>query len=153
MKEALKLAHIAYKEEEVPVGAVAVYKDKIIAKGYNQVELLSDATAHAEILTITAAMNYLKSKWLYKSTVYVTIEPCVMCAGALMLSRIQRLVFGAFDSKAGAFGSKLDINSLKLNHNIKVKTGILEEECAGILTDFFRNKRKQKSRKADSLLV
>ena len=106
MREALKLAMIAAGKEEVPVGAVVVHNEMVIGKGYNQVEGLCDATAHAEIIAITAASAYLKSKWLTNCTLYVTIEPCCMCAGALVLSRIEKVVFGASDIKTGAFGSR-----------------------------------------------
>ena len=141
MKEALKLALLAYQKDEIPVGAVIVHENKIIAKGYNQVESLVDPTAHAEILAITSAATYLKSKWLHNCTLYVTIEPCSMCAGALVLSRIKEVVFAAKDSKTGAFGSKIDINRLKLNHKIKVKKGILQQECSGLMKEFFKKKR------------
>ena len=144
MQEALKLALQASSRDEVPVGAVVEYENKIIGKGYNQVEMLKDPTAHAEMIAITSATSYLKSKWLNKCTLYVTIEPCSMCAGALVLARIGRVVFGASDSKAGAFGSKLDINQLKLNHKINVKKGILENDCSQIMKEFFRKKRLEK---------
>ena len=144
MREALKLARAAFDEDEVPVGAVVVYNGKIIAKGRNQVEKLSDPTAHAEMIAITSAANYIKSKWLSKCTMYVTVEPCSMCAGALVLSRIGKVVFGAQDPKTGAFGSKLNINNFSLNHKVKVTKGVLEKECSQILSSFFRNKRVQK---------
>jgi len=143
MREALKLARIARDKDEVPIGAVVVYGNKIIAKGYNQVEELCDPTAHAEMIAITSATSFLKSKWLKDCTLYVTIEPCVMCASALILSRIKEVVWGADDVKAGAFGSKIDVNKLKLNHQIKVKKGILSEECSQIIRDFFKQKRAQ----------
>jgi len=146
MQEALKLAKLAYEGQEVPVGAVITHNDRIIAKGYNQVELLSDPTAHAEILAITAACGYLKSKWLKSCILYVTVEPCSMCAGALVLSRIEKVIFGTSDPKTGAFGSKTDINTLGLNHKIKVKRGVLENECSQLIKEFFKNKRKQKDR-------
>lgn len=141
MREALKQATIAFEKDEVPIGALITYKDKIIARSYNQVELLKDATAHAEMLVITMAADYLKSKWLSDCTLYVTIEPCLMCAGALILSRIKEVVFGTSDPKAGAFGSKLDINNLNLNHKIKVRKNILDKECAQLIKDFFKQKR------------
>ncbi len=144
MQKALRQAERAASEDEVPVGAVIIHKDRVIAQSYNQVEKLSDSTAHAEMIAITQASSYLKSKWLKNCTLYVTIEPCAMCAGALVLSRIDKVIFGAFDPKTGAFGSKININRLKLNHNLKVKSGILEKECAGILQDFFRGKRKRR---------
>ncbi|MCF7908549.1 MAG: tRNA adenosine(34) deaminase TadA [Candidatus Omnitrophica bacterium] len=144
MYEALKQAHYAFDEDEVPVGAVIVCNDRIIARSYNQVEKLKDPTAHAEMIAITQAASFLKSKWLKKCSLYVTIEPCSMCAGALVLSRIDKVVFGAKDPKTGAFGSKLDVNALSLNHKLKVKNGILENECAMILQDFFKIKRETK---------
>ncbi len=144
MQEALKEAVEALKKDEVPVGAVIVYKNKIIARGHNQVELLKDPTAHAEILAITAATNYLNTKWLNEAALYVTIEPCSMCAGALVLARIKNLYFGAKDPKAGACGSVVNIiNNKRLNHRIKVIKGILEEECGAILKEFFRKKRSK----------
>ncbi|MCF7873007.1 MAG: tRNA adenosine(34) deaminase TadA [Candidatus Omnitrophica bacterium] len=142
MQQALKQAEYAKDEDEVPIGAVIVYNGKIIAKSYNQVERLKDPTAHAEILAITQAANYLKSKWLKKCRLYVTIEPCSMCAGALILARIDKVIFGADDPKVGAFGSKVDINNLGLNHKLKLKKGILGKECSDILKDFFKKKRE-----------
>ena len=143
MGKALQQAELAYREDEVPVGAIIVYQDKIIAKAHNQVECLNDPTAHAEMIAITQAASYLKSKWLKGCKLYVTIEPCLMCAGALILSRIDKVFFGADDPKTGAFGSKIDINSLGLNHKIKIKRKVLEEECAYILQMFFKQKRKK----------
>lgn len=141
MQKAIRQAKYAFSEDEVPVGAVIVYEDKIIAKSYNQIEKLKDPTAHAEILAITQAAAYLKSKWLKGCALYVTIEPCSMCAGALILSRIERVVFGASDPKTGALGSKVNINTLRLNHKLKVNKGVLGQECSQILKDFFRIKR------------
>ncbi|MCD6583706.1 MAG: tRNA adenosine(34) deaminase TadA [Candidatus Omnitrophica bacterium] len=143
MREALKQAKIGYDNGEVPIGAVIVYQNKIIAKSHNQVELLKDPTAHAEILAITQATSYLRCKWLKECTLYVTVEPCLMCAAALVFSRIGRVIFGAYDSKGGGVISKVDINRLKLNYKIKFKGGILEEECAKIVKDFFREKRQR----------
>ena len=143
MSEALKEAQKAFDEDEVPVGAVVVHEGKIIARGYNQIERLKDPTAHAEMLSLTSATNYLKTKWLNGASMYVTIEPCSMCAGALVLSRIKHLYFGAKDPKTGACGSVVNIvNHKKLNHRIKVKGGILREECAALLKEFFKKKRK-----------
>jgi len=142
MREALKEAQKALEEDEVPVGAVIVYKGKIIARGHNQVERLKDPTAHAEMLALTSACNFLKTKWLNGASLYVTIEPCSMCAGALVLARIKNLYFGAKDPKTGACGSVVNIvNHKKLNHHIKVKGGILEKECSFLLKDFFKKKR------------
>jgi len=143
MGKALQQAEIAYAEDEVPVGAVIVYKDRVIAKAHNQIECLTDPTAHAEMIAITQAASYLKSKWLKGCKLYVTIEPCSMCAGALVLSRIERVIFGAADPKTGAFGSKIDINTLKLNHKVKVKGKVLEKDCTRILQRFFKEKRKK----------
>ena len=144
MQEALKEAKKALEEDEVPVGAVIVYKGKIIARGHNQVERLKDPTAHAEMLALTSACNFLKTKWLNGASVYVTIEPCSMCAGALVLARIKNLYFGAKDPKTGACGSVVNIvNHRKLNHRIKVEEGILEKECSSLLKEFFKKKRKK----------
>ncbi|MBI5873170.1 MAG: tRNA adenosine(34) deaminase TadA [Candidatus Omnitrophica bacterium] len=142
MKKALEEADKASSSEDVPVGAVIVHKNKIIARSCNQVELLGDPTAHAEMLAITQAANFLKSKWLTDCVLYVTIEPCSMCAGALVLSRLSRVVYGASDPKTGAGGSVLNIlHNKKLNHRIKVNGGVLKEDCAAIIKDFFRKQR------------
>ena len=142
MSEAIKEARRAFDEDEVPVGAVVVYQKRIIARGYNQIERLQDPTAHAEMLALTSATNYLGTKWLNEASLYVTIEPCSMCAGALVLSRIKNLYFGAEDPKTGACGSITNIvNHKKLNHKIKVKKGILEAECSSLLKEFFKKKR------------
>lgn len=147
MRQALEQAEYAKFEGEVPVGAVIVYQDKVIAKSYNQVEKLKDPTAHAEMLAITQATAYLNSKWLLNCSLYVTIEPCSMCAGALILARVKRVIFGAKDPKTGAFGSKFNINALGLNHKLQVKSGILEKESAVALKDFFQEKRKTKQQR------
>jgi len=146
MSEAIKEAMKAFEEDEVPVGCVIVYQRKIIARAHNQVERLRDPTAHAEMLALTSATSYLNSKWLNECSVYVTIEPCSMCAGALVLARIKNIIFGASDSKAGACGSVLNIaNHKRLNHRIKVKSGVLEQECSSLLKEFFKNKRIQRN--------
>lgn len=146
MREALKEAHLALKKKEVPVGAVVVYENKIIGRGHNQVESLKDATAHAEILAITAASNFFDSWRLEGVTLYVTLEPCVMCAGAIVLSRIERLIFGTFDPKQGACGTLYNIPSdERLNHQVEVVSEILKEECSKILIDFFQKLRTQKA--------
>ena len=142
--EALKEAKKAFQEDEVPVGAVIVYKNRIIARGYNQVERLKDPTAHAEMIALTSAANYLGTKWLNGSTLYVTIEPCSMCAGALVLARIKKICFGAKDPKTGACGSVINIvNNKKLNHRIEVNGGLLEKDCGQLLKEFFKKKRKK----------
>jgi tRNA(adenine34) deaminase len=145
MKEAIRQAQTAAGEDEVPVGAVIVHKRKIIAKAHNQIETLKDPTAHAEMIAITQATNYLSSKWLQECTLYVTIEPCSMCAGALVLARIARVCFGAGEPKTGACGSVINIADHKsLNHRIEVKGGILAEECSSLVSEFFQKKRKAK---------
>ncbi|MCM8797661.1 MAG: tRNA adenosine(34) deaminase TadA [Candidatus Omnitrophica bacterium] len=145
MREALKEAEKAAEEDEVPVGCIVVHKRKIIASGHNQVERLRDPTAHAEMLALTSAANYLGTKWLNDASVYVTIEPCSMCAGAMVLARIKNLYFGALDPKTGACGSVLNIiNNRKLNHRVKAIGGILEKECSSFLREFFKSKRLPK---------
>ncbi|MGE0267518.1 MAG: tRNA adenosine(34) deaminase TadA [Candidatus Omnitrophota bacterium] len=142
MRQAIGQAKQAYERDEVPVGAVIVFENQIIAKAYNQVETLKDPTAHAEMIAVTQAVNTLKTKWLNKCTMYVTLEPCAMCAGALVLSRISTLVIAAEDPKTGACGSVMDIvRHNDLNHRIEVRPGILREESSALLKDFFRKKR------------
>jgi len=142
MSEALKEAQQAYSEDEVPVGAVIVHENRIIARGRNQIEHLKDPTAHAEMIALTSAANYLGTKWLNEVSLYVTIEPCSMCAGAMVLARIKNLYFGACDPKTGACGSIVNIvNHKKLNHRIKIVRGILGAECSALLKDFFSRKR------------
>ena len=144
MLEAIKHAKIAAAKDEVPVGAVIVHKGKVIAHAYNQIEMLKDPTAHAEMIAITAAANFLQSKWLSGCSIYVTIEPCSMCAGALVLSRIKEIIYGAADPKTGAFGSVVNIiNNKKLNHQVDIRKGVLNNECGFLLSEFFQKKRKQ----------
>ncbi len=144
MKEAYRQAVAAAEKDEVPVGAVIVFQNRIIAKAHNQIELLKDPTAHAEMIAITQATNFLQMKWLQGCTLYVTIEPCSMCSGALILSRIDRVVFAAHDAKTGACGSVVNIiQHPKLNHQINVAHGILKDECGALMSDFFRKKRKR----------
>jgi len=143
MSEALKEAQKALDKDEVPVGAVIVHNGKIIARAHNQIKLLKDPTAHAEMIAITQAAAYLGNERLLDTTMYVTIEPCAMCAGAMILARVKTLLYGAPDPKTGAFGSKLDINKKGLNHKIKIKKGLLAEECAGLLKEFFKKKRNR----------
>ena len=143
MREALKQAQIAFRRDEVPVGAVIVHEGKIIAKAHNQIETLKDPTAHAEMIAITQAANSLSSKWLYECRLYVTIEPCAMCAGALVLSRIKRIYFGALDPKAGACGSVCNlVQHERLNHRVEVCGQILPQECGQLVSEFFQKKRK-----------
>jgi tRNA(adenine34) deaminase len=137
MKEALKEAQKAFEEDEVPVGAVIVADNQIIARAYNQTERLKDVTAHAEMLAITAAADYLGGKYLNNCTLYVTLEPCPMCAGALSWSQINRVVFGASDTNRGF--QKFD--KALLHPKTSTLSGVLETECAAILTEFFKKKR------------
>jgi tRNA(adenine34) deaminase len=146
MREALKEAKKALEHEDVPVGAVVVYKDQVISKACNQVELLRDPTAHAEMIAITQATNFLGSKWLTDASLFVTVEPCSMCAGALVLARIKEVVFGAKDPKTGAGGSVINImNNKKLNHRIKTTGGVMEEECVLLLQEFFKQQRRKQA--------
>ncbi len=136
MREALKLAKTAYDNDEVPIGAVIVSHGKIIGKGYNLTERLNDVTAHAEMQAFTAAASYLGGKYLKDCVLYVTIEPCVMCAGASYWTQINKVVYGAQDDKRGA--SK---HGNLYHPKTEVVSGVLEEECAALVKSFFRNKR------------
>lgn len=137
MRHALREAELAFSADEVPIGAVVVCRDRIIARAHNLTERLNDVTAHAEMQAITAAAEHLGGKYLHECTLYVTLEPCVMCAGALQWSHIGRIVFGAFDEKAGyrRFGGSL------LHPRTEVTGGILEPPCADLVKAFFRKKR------------
>lgn len=141
MREALKEAQKAYEDDEVPVGAVLVSNGRIIAKGHNQTEQLNDVTAHAEMIAITAASEALGGKYLPQCTLYVTVEPCVMCAGALGWSQIGRIVFGASDPKRG-FINFCNENLTPLHVRTQVTSGVLENECSELITRFFKNKRR-----------
>ena len=142
MRQALKEAQEAFDKDEVPVGAVVVHKGKVIARAHNQIKLLRDPTAHAEMIALTQAANFFKNERLIGCSMYVTIEPCSMCAGALILARAKHIIYGAFDPKAGACGSVIDVaRNRKLNHRLKVTTGVLEEECRQLISEFFKNKR------------
>jgi tRNA(adenine34) deaminase len=160
MQQALKEAQKAYDEDEVPVGAVIVMNDKIIARGHNQTERLTDSTAHAEIIALTSCFNYLGSKYLPEATIYITVEPCLMCAGALYWSKIGKIVYGADDEKNGyrrmmSSGNPQNTQptpaplpgvtasqTLSPFHPRTVLvTGVLKEECARLMTSFFRAKR------------
>lgn len=143
MEQAVNEAAKALEHNEVPVGCVIVHDGIIIARGFNRTENLQDPTAHAEILAITSAAENLQSWRLTGCTVYCTLEPCAMCAGALVLARVDRLVFGAFDPKFGACGSIYNIvQDARLNHRMAVLSGILGEDCAVLIQDFFRKKRR-----------
>lgn len=142
MKAALREAERAFESDEVPVGAVVVRGNVIVGRGHNMVERLEDPTAHAELIAITAACTTLGSKQLEGCTLYVTLEPCPMCAGAVVLSRLDRIVFGAFDEKAGATSTLFNIpQDPRLNHRSEIISGVEAERCAELLQEFFRRKR------------
>jgi tRNA(adenine34) deaminase len=144
MREALREAALALEEDEVPVGAVAVRSGAVVGRGRNAVERLKDATAHAEILAIGSASERLGDWRLAGVTLYVTKEPCIMCAGAVQLSRVERVVFGAFDADRGAMGSAWDLaHDPYLHHRPRVLGGVLESECAALLKRFFDRRRSE----------
>ncbi len=147
MKEALKEAKKAYKKDETPVGAVIVKDGKVIARGHNEKELKNDPTLHAEISAIRKACKKLNSWRLNDCDMYVTLEPCAMCAGAIIQARVGRLFIGTTDPKAGAVGSVVDILGVdKFNHRVEVSYGLLMEECSKILKDFFKELRQRKNK-------
>ena len=141
MQHALQQAKKAYEEDEVPVGAVVVLQDKIISRGYNQVEKLNDSTAHAEIIALTAAFNYLGSKYLPDASIYITVEPCIMCAGALYWCKIGKIIFGASDQKNGY--KHITRETSPFHPKTIVTDGILADEAAELMKSFFRRKRMQ----------
>src|SRR2546423_14900977 len=146
MQEALRLAMKALAAEEVPVGAIVVRDGKIISRAYNQVELLKDATAHAEMLALTQAEAAIGDWRLIDCDLYVTKEPCPMCAGAIVHTRIRRVIFGCGDPRAGAAGSLINLLPMPaLNHRCQITSGVLQNECAAILQEFFRKQRTLKS--------
>lgn len=145
MQRALELAQQAEKLDEIPVGAVVVYQGKIIGEGYNQSILLNDPSAHAEMMAIRQAGKHLNNYRLLDCTLYVTLEPCPMCAGLLVHSRIKRLVYASPDLKTGAAGSAFNlVDSSLLNHQLKVKNGIMAEQCSELLSGFFKRRRNEK---------
>ena len=145
MKEALKEAAKAYSIYEVPVGAIVVHEDKIIGRGYNKRENLKDPTAHAEIIAIKEASKYLDAWRLTNCTLYVTLEPCAMCAGAIVNARIDRVVIGTRDPKRGCCGTVEDLTDHdKFNHKSQVEFGVLEDECSSIISNFFKELRENK---------
>src|SRR6266508_4045333 len=145
MREALRQAAKAYAADEVPVGAVIVREGKIISRAHNQVELLKDATAHAEMLALTQAEEAMGDWRLTDCDLYVTKEPCAMCAGALVHTRIRRVIFGCTDPFAGAAGSVINLLQMPgFNHRCDIASGVLQDECATILQDFFRKRRNER---------
>ncbi len=146
MEEALRLAERAAESGEVPVGAVIIRDGRVIGRAHNQVEALRDATAHAEMIAITQASEALGNWRLDGAEIFVTLEPCPMCAGALVLSRVARIVYGADDPIAGACGSVFNVvNEKRLNHRIPVVRGVLEERCSALLKGFFKSRRRRHS--------
>jgi len=144
MQAALAEAQRAFDEAEVPIGCVIVAHQRLLAKAHNQTRRLHDPTAHAELIAITQAANALNTERLTDTTLYVTIEPCVMCVGALFAARVSRLVFGAADAKAGACGSVVDLTTNeRLNHHLTVTRGLLASECGSVMTAFFEGLREQ----------
>lgn len=145
MQQALKEAQKAFDADEVPVGAVIVINNKIVARAHNQVELLNDPTAHAEILAITAACNYLGAKYLPDASLYVTIEPCLMCCGALYWSKVGKIVYGAEDVKNGyrkyIANDSVHAGEVPFHPKTEIVKGVLKEECAALIKEFFRRKR------------
>lgn len=139
MQQALQQAQYAFDEDEVPVGAVVVMNNKIIARGYNQVEKLNDPTAHAEMLALTSAFNYLGSKYLPEATLYVTVEPCLMCCGALYWGKIARIVYGCSDEKNRY--EHITQENWPFHAKTTITKGVMEEECAALMKSFFRSKR------------
>jgi len=150
MKLAIEQAQVAEENGDVPIGALIVFENQIIGKAYNQREQLNDPTAHAEIIALTQAAAFMESWRLHGCTIYVTLEPCPMCAGALVLARMDRLVYGCDDPKTGACGSLYDIvRDKRLNHRLAVSTGVLADECSGLLRNFFGKKRLEKASPED----
>ena len=142
MQEALKQAQIAFEKDEVPVGTVIVFKEQIIARAHNQIKMLKDPTAHAEMIAITQAATYLKNERLKDCDLYVTIESCPMCAGAMVLARIRNLYYATEDPKSGAVGSVVNIlQNNNLNHRVKVTPGVLKDESRSLIQEFFKKKR------------
>lgn len=143
MRQAIAEAKKAFEKDEVPVGAIIVYDNKVIAKAHNQREMLLDPTAHAEMIAITQASAYLQNWRLSDTTVYITLEPCTMCAGALVQARVKNLVYGAKDEKQGACESTVNlVNDPRFNHRMNVISGVLEDECSLLLKQFFLEKRR-----------
>lgn len=144
MRAALREAEKGYESGEVPIGAVVVHDNRIVGRGHNQTEGLNDPTAHAEIIAIGAAASYLNSWRLSGCALYVTLEPCPMCAGAIVLARIDRLIFGPFDPKAGACGSLMNIvQDQRLNHRVAITPEVSTDECGALLKSFFKQLRQE----------
>lgn len=154
MKEALKEAHLAYQKDEIPIGAVIVGNNRVIARGHNLTETLNDVTAHAEMQAITSAANFIGGKYLTDLTLFVTLEPCVMCAGALFWAKISKIVFGAYDVKSGftQYNNVLLKNKKSIVHRkTEIIGGILEAECSDLMSSFFQSLRGKNIQKSDFL--
>ena len=147
MNEALKEAKKAYKLNETPIGAVIVYENKIIARGYNKRETLKDSTAHAELIAIKKACRKLESWRLENCLMYVTLEPCAMCAGGIIQSRIQEVIYGASNERFGAHQGAVKLFDIPFNHQVKITKGIMESKCSKLLSDFFADLRRTKVNK------
>lgn len=144
MHRALLLAQHAQQQGEVPVGAILVKDQNVIGEGWNQPILSHDPTAHAEIIALRQAASHLKNYRLVDTTLYVTLEPCIMCVGAILQARVQRLVFGASDTRVGAAGSVFEfMQDARFNHSVSVQGGVLTQECSNLLTEFFRQRRNK----------
>ncbi len=144
MNRAIELAQQSALEGEVPVGAVVVKDNQIVGEGRNRRELGKNALYHAELEAIDSACKKLGGWRLWQCDIYVTLEPCPMCSGAIINSRMKSVIFGAFDKKAGSFGSIINFNDIAYNHKPEIISGVMEQECAALLTDFFKNLRKSK---------
>lgn len=145
MKEALKEAQLAYEEDEIPIGAVVVFENEVIGRGHNKVEQEQNSLRHAELLAIEEASKAIGSWRLIDCDLFVTLEPCIMCSGALVYSRIRRVVFGAYDLKRGCCGSVLEIpQQEEFNHHVEIKGGVLQDECLELIQRFFRELRQKK---------
>ncbi|MEG2773900.1 MAG: tRNA adenosine(34) deaminase TadA [Acetivibrio sp.] len=150
MKEAIKQAKKAYKIGEVPIGCIIVYEDKIIARGYNKRNSKKNSLSHAELLAINKACKVMGDWRLEDCTMYITLEPCQMCAGAIVQSRIKRVVIGSMNPKAGCAGSILNLLEIpQFNHQVETERGVLEEECSKLITKFFKELREEKKRKGN----
>lgn len=142
MYTALQEAELAFEKDEVPIGAIVVHQNRIIGRGHNQTQMLNDATAHAEMIAITAASNHLNTRLLENCEIYITVEPCIMCAGAILNAHIKKVHFSTFEPKYGAAGSVYNLlDNNKYNHNIEVYSGIYAEESKNLLQTFFQKKR------------
>lgn len=145
MTEALNLAGLSFKNGDVPIGAVVVYDNEIIGRGYNRKELLNDATEHAEIMALKEASKYLNSYHLEDCDLYVTLEPCVMCSGAIINFRIGNVYIGAKNQRFGTCGSMINLHDMDFNHKTNVEFGIMESECSNLISEFFKTLRNKKS--------